>query len=131
MADRAAAQGVSCEAPLLDATLAALEEEVVTKSRLLLAPRRRMRCIQCLKLLWCQCQARRRSPLRAPNQILEPCLKLPLRFPRGPPDPFAPPCIRHLERPLTAACLQARPALVRAPQRRALAKLESLRLMSA
>jgi hypothetical protein len=31
---------------------------------------------------------------------------LPLRSPRGPPEPLAPPCIRHRARPLTAACLQ-------------------------
>jgi hypothetical protein len=39
------------------------------------------------------------------SYVRKPCLKLPLRSPRGPPEPFAPPCILHLERPLTAACL--------------------------
>jgi hypothetical protein len=40
------------------------------------------------------------------SRVQTPCLKLPFRFPRGPPEPFAPPCIRHRARPVTAACLQ-------------------------
>jgi hypothetical protein len=52
------------------------------------------------------------------------------RPPGGPPEPFAPPCIRHLP-PITAACLQGAPARVRAPHRWALAKLTSRCSMSA
>jgi hypothetical protein len=33
-------------------------------------------------------------------------LKLPLRLPRGPPEPLTPPCMRQRGRPVTAACLQ-------------------------
>jgi hypothetical protein len=40
------------------------------------------------------------------SRLQSPCLKLPLRSALGPPEPFAPPCIRHLGRPVTAACLQ-------------------------
>ena len=36
------------------------------------------------------------------SRVQSPCLKLPLRSRRGPPEPFAPPCIRHLARSLTA-----------------------------
>jgi len=57
------------------------------------------------------------------SRVQPPCLKLPLRLPRGPPEPLAPPCMRQRGRPVTAACLQGWPARVRAPQRRALAKL--------
>ena len=64
------------------------------------------------------------------SRVQSPCLKLPLRPPRGPPEPLAPPCIRHLSRPRTAGCRQGRPARVLAPQRAALAKLASRRAMS-
>ena len=40
------------------------------------------------------------------SRVQTPCLKLPFRSPRGPPEPLAPPCIRHRARPVTAACLQ-------------------------
>jgi hypothetical protein len=50
--------------------------------------------------------------------VQSPFLKLPLRLPRGPPEPLAPPCIRHLALPFTAACLHGCPARVRAPHRR-------------
>jgi hypothetical protein len=65
------------------------------------------------------------------SRVQSPCLKLPLRSPRGPPEPFAPPCIRHLPRPLTAACRHGWPARVFAAQRGALAKFASRRQMSA
>ena len=51
------------------------------------------------------------------SRVQRPCLKLPFRGPDGPPDPFAPPCIRQRARPLTAACRQGRPVRVLAPQR--------------
>ena len=58
----------------------------------------------------CALISRTRAPiaLRTPilSAVQSPCLKLPLRLPRGPPEPLAPPCIRHLARSLTAACLQ-------------------------
>jgi hypothetical protein len=34
------------------------------------------------------------------SRVQTPCLKLPLRSPCGPPDPLAPPCIRHRARRL-------------------------------
>jgi hypothetical protein len=40
------------------------------------------------------------------SRVQTPCWKLPFRSPRGPPEPLAPPCIRHRARPVTAACLQ-------------------------
>jgi hypothetical protein len=40
------------------------------------------------------------------SRVQPPCLKLPLRLPRGPPEPLAPPCMRQRARPVTAACLQ-------------------------
>jgi hypothetical protein len=40
------------------------------------------------------------------SRVQTPCLKLPLRSPWGPPEPLAPPCMRHRARPVTAACLQ-------------------------
>jgi hypothetical protein len=40
------------------------------------------------------------------SRVQPPCLKLPLCLPRGPPEPLAPPCIRHRARPVTAACRQ-------------------------
>jgi Class II Aldolase and Adducin N-terminal domain len=40
------------------------------------------------------------------SRVQSPCLKLPFRSPRGPPEPLAPPCIRPRVRPVTAACLQ-------------------------
>ena len=63
--------------------------------------------------------------------VQRPCLKLPLRSPDGPPEPFAPPCIRQRARPLTAACRQGRPVRVLAPQRGALAIFANRRAMSA
>jgi hypothetical protein len=60
--------------------------------------------------------------------VQRPCLKLPLRAPDGPPEPFA---IRQRARPRTAACRQGRPVRVLAPQRGALAILASRRAMSA
>jgi hypothetical protein len=57
------------------------------------------------------------------SRVQRPCLKLPLRAPDGPPEPFAPPCIRQRARPLTAACRQGRPVRVLAPQRGALAHI--------
>jgi hypothetical protein len=63
--------------------------------------------------------------------VQRPCLKLPFRAPGGPPEPFAPPCIRQRVRPFTAACRQGEPILVLAPQRGALAKFARRRSMSA
>jgi hypothetical protein len=65
------------------------------------------------------------------SRVQRPCLKLPLRAPDGPPEPFAPPCIRQRARPLRAACRQGRPVRVLAPQRGALAILASRRSISA
>jgi hypothetical protein len=61
------------------------------------------------------------------SRVHRPFLKLPLRAPDGPPEPFAPPCIRQRARPLTAACRHGEPVLVLAPQRGALAKFASRR----
>src|SRR5262245_13860019 len=61
----------------------------------------------------------------------EPVLVVAVAVSAGPPEPFAPPCIRHLARPLTAACRQECPARVRAPHRRAAAILPSRRSISA
>jgi hypothetical protein len=78
---------------------------------------------------------RARAPVSLRMRLLpvvqSPGLKLPFRAPRGPPDPFAPPCIRQRARPFTAACRQGVPALVLAPQREALAIFVSRRSMSA
>src|ERR1700730_7208352 len=49
--------------------------------------------------------------------VYRPCRKLPFRAPLGAPLPSAPPCIRHLRRPVTGADLQGAPDLVLAPQR--------------
>src|SRR5262249_32003231 len=44
-----------------------------------------------------------------------PGLEVPLRSPRGAPDPAAPPCIRHRRLSFTAGARQLPPARVRAP----------------
>src|ERR1700730_2141111 len=58
------------------------------------------------------------------SRVQTPCLKLPLRSPWGPPEPLAPPCIRHRARPVTAACLQGGADRGRGAQLRALARVE-------
>ena len=59
-----------------------------------------------------------------------PMLEIALWSPCGPPDPLAPPCIRHRARPVTAACSGGTGSRSR-PTRRALARFESRRSMSA
>jgi predicted transcriptional regulator len=46
--------------------------------------------------------------MRLLSVVQSPCLKLPLRAPRGPPDPFAPPCIRQRARPFRVDEVAAR-----------------------
>ena len=48
--------------------------------------------------------------------VKAPCLRA-LVLPRGAPEPFAPPCIRHRLLPATAGERQGAPERVRAPQR--------------
>src|SRR6266550_1371947 len=49
--------------------------------------------------------------------VSRPCLSLPFFAPFGAPLPSAPPCIRHLRRPVTGADLHGAPDRVRAPHR--------------
>src|ERR1700681_4874618 len=89
------------------------------------------------RLIWFKMRLRERIDLRAFRRVSRllrvqsPCLKLPFLGPEGPPEPLAPPCIRHRRRPLTAACRHGKPVLVLAPQRGALAIFARRRSISA